>query len=287
MASTSWINGLYCDCFGVSVHTARKWRAIVASVIESNRPRLADFEDGTTEQPGETSRGIYVTGRVPPKAALVAVVERIACERLSFVDPSREYVLPENTITRGKVDCSGVNRRGWIGEYAPRRIRGHDGSPMTGRRSVDWMELQSVIGGNAVAVVLMASVSDYRRLDILSGVFCHERRLLSAVLDAERVERMNVVGFAGCSDSTITHGKAMASHDASLLARIIASAESRDVERERLAALAGAMADAVRSGLSLALKSGLTQPETAKMLGITDRTLRNDLAKVRAAVSGF
>ena len=164
----------------------------------------------------------------------------------------------------------------------PSRIKGHNGSTVL---SVDWDSLVDSCGKH-VETVTGLRVSDYRRLDLLASLFCRgKKHTLRDVLDSERVERLNQVGFSGCSESTIEHGRCLAGNVDGLLLRIIAQAESKIVERERLAELAEKFADTIRAGFGVVLKTGLTQLEQSSLLGISLATYKRDLSGIRAVLS--
>ena len=269
--------------FGISWQTIKRWRHIVTNIV--GKPEAVPVVLGPfplrLPTVGEIVKPACAVAVVADKPEAVAAVE--TRDSLSLF---RDYFASPTNIVSGRsaVTCGGVNRTGLTGFRSPSRCR-HNGS--NGLPKPDYVSLVASIGGQAVASVLAVPVSDYRRLELLGSMILTGK----AVADVQRLERTrDGIGFADCCDRTIG---TMQSHivpndDAdSVLLRIIAQQSACESDRIALAGKIEAVAESLKTGLSIAWKAGLTDVKAGELLQVTPRTIQNYRRKVVEAVSGF
>ena len=279
-------------CFGVSWRTIKRWRGVVANII--GRPEAVAVVLGPFPMRLPTLSGI-----VKPVKAVTVVADKpeavAAVETRTSLALFRDYFASPTNIVSGctAVSCAGVNRTGLTGYRSSSRLngRGHgryNRLPVLSQsRSEYWQAVADCVGPQAVADVLAVPVSDYRRLELLGSVLLAGK----AVADVQRLERTrDGIGFADCCDRTIG---TMQSHIIpideadSVLLRLIARQSACESDRLELAGKIEAVAESLKTGLSIAWKAGLTDIKAGELLAVTPRTIQNYRRKVVEAVSGF
>lgn len=284
-----------------SRQTCRRWRAVVAGILAS-QTTPADWSDGTDEQSGEThdarceanypchSAIVAIVAAPRPSAPVVVFGCAVVFSRTSL-SLFRDWLdVPGQVTTRGTpLRARPVSVPvGFVG--TARRIRGHDGSVVSTDVSVDWLAVGSVVGNPVVAELLGMSVSNYRRLDLLAGMVATGLRL-SRVIDGERVERANRIGFGGCSDSTLSHrGESFAAgtDSATIVVAVDDGTDSATREkRQRLAESAELLFALLTGGeeFGRALAAGESKERAAKLAGIGKTRAFEIVKAVRAKLA--